>query len=428
MPQSGHLPVTFARYGVVVPHSSPPTDPSPGTTREVFSAFLRLGLTSFGGPIAHLGYFRSEFVARRGWISDRDYADLVTICQVLPGPASSQVGFGLGLGRAGLPGAIAAFVAFTLPSALLMFILAMGAQLLAGPAWAGALVGLQAAAVAVVAHAVISMARTLTPDLRRMSIGLAALAAALLWPGGITQLFVIVGGAALGAWSCAGVARDFVMPTARTRGLVTRRTGFVSLTLLCALMVASAVLASSDDDGWLALAAASLRAGSLVFGGGHVVLPLLHAEFVVSGWVSEADFAAGYGVAQAMPGPLFSFAAYLGAIADAGPGGLAGAALALVAVFLPGFLLLLGALPFWSLLRRSTRGNAAVLGASAAVVGLLTAALAHLVTATAGSGPLALVLALLCGLALHWRPPLWLLVLLAASAGALCQFPPAGAN
>lgn len=453
----GHLPVTFARYGVVVQQRSQPAAAPRGTMREVLSAFLRLGLTSFGGPVAHLGYFRSEFVARRGWISDRDYADLVALCQVLPGPASSQVGFGLGLRRAGVPGALAAFVSFTLPSALLMCFLAAGTQVFQGQVWEGALSGLQAVAVAVVAHAVIGMARTVTPDLRRIGIGLAALAAVLLWPGGTTQIIVISAGAAVGSWCCMGAARaalahptrpaagvgvgasgvDATLPVADAapgraaaadsglatrssgeRGEVTRRTGIVCLVTLGVLLAAASILGRSTSYGWLALVAASLRAGSLVFGGGHVVLPLLHTEFVASGWVSEADFTAGYGVAQAMPGPMFSFAAYLGAISDVGPGGALGAVLALGGVFTPGFLLLLGALPGWALLRMSIRGNAAVLGASAAVVGLLAAALVHLVTAAAGSGSTTLALALACGLALFWRPPLWLVVLLAAAAGA----------
>lgn len=404
--------------------------------------FLRLGSSSFGGPVAHLGYFRSEFVLRRGWIGDRDYADLVALCQILPGPASSQVGFGIGLRRAGLPGALAAFLAFTLPSALLMYMLSAGIQLLTGPVWSGALLGLQAVAVAVVAQAVIGMARTLTPDLGRICIGLAALAAALLWPGGPTQLFVIVGGAAVGVWGCrhaAGTAFTRSGQAAGTGALgapgplplgsaahtsggafpVTRSAGIACLATLCLLLVVAAALGRSGGDGWLALVAASLRAGALVFGGGHVVLPLLHTEFVASGWVSQADFTAGYGVAQAMPGPLFSFAAYLGSLASAGPGGAAGAALATLAIFTPGSLLLLGALPFWALLRASGAGNAAVLGASAAVVGLLGAALLHLVTVAAGDGAPALGLTLACALALWlWRPPLWLVVLLAAAAGA----------
>lgn len=411
----------------------------------MFSTFLRLGLTSFGGPVAHLGYFRSELVTRRGWVSDRDYADLVALCQVLPGPASSQVGFGLGLRRAGLPGAVAAFVAFTLPSALLMYLVAVGGRFLTGPFWDGALLGLQAVAVAVVAHAVVGMARTLTPGLRRLGLGIAALAASLLWPGGVTQLVVIASGAAVGAWSCVGGARaalarteaaaqgsavapegvatdgieDTVAAEPLRRGRVSRRAGFACLSALGVLWVAATVIGRACGDGWLALVAASLRAGSLVFGGGHVVLPLLHTEFVATGWVSEGDFSAGYGVAQAMPGPLFSFGAYLGAIATVGPGGAAGAALALIALFVPGFLLLLGALPFWELLRRSVRGNAAVLGASAAVVGLLAAALVHLVAAAAGNGAATLALALLCCLALwRWRPPIWLVVLLGAGAGA----------
>lgn len=397
----------------------------------MFSAFLRLGLTSFGGPVAHLGYFRTDFVERRGWINDRDYADLVALCQLLPGPASSQVSFGLGLRRAGLPGALAAFVAFTLPSALLMFFLATGTTLLTGPVWAGVLVGLQAVAVAVVAHAVIGMARALTPDFRRIGIGLASLTAALLWPGGLTQLGVIAAGAAIGAWWCMGAARTALAhptppgsgsaPTTRSASApsgVRRRTGYACLIILGALLVTTSLLGRSTGEGWLTLVAASLRAGSLVFGGGHVVLPLLHTEFVASGWVPEADFTAGYGVAQAMPGPLFSFAAYLGAIAEAGPGGALGAALAIVAIFTPGFLLLLGTLPFWALLHRSARGNAAVLGASAAVVGLLAAALVHLVTVAANSGATTIALALACALALYWRPPIWLVVLLSATAGA----------
>ncbi|WJM16588.1 chromate efflux transporter [Microbacterium arborescens] len=387
----------------------------------VFVVFLRLGLTSVGGPVAHLGYFRDEFVARRRWIGDRVYGELVALCQFLPGPASSQVGFAIGLRRAGLAGALAAFAAFTLPSAALMVWAASGIGAVTGPVATGVIDGLKVVAVAVVAHAVWGMARTLAPDRPRGTIAIAAAVGTALVGGPFAQFGAIAFGALAGAlWLREDAATldsddaaDDALPSAGTR------IGIAALVVLAALLVASPIAARVTGDGVIALFDAFFRSGALVFGGGHVVLPLLESAVVGPGWVDAETFLAGYGAAQALPGPLFSFAAYLGALSSVGPGGAAGAAIALVAIFLPGFLLLLGALPVWAVLRRRPRARGLVSGASAAVVGILGAALYDPVFTTSVTRVDQFALALVCfGLLTLWRCPAWMVVVLGAGAGA----------
>ena len=388
-----------------------------GTLGEVLAAFLRLGVTSFGGPIAHLGYFRAEFVERRRWIDERGYADLVALAQFLPGPASSQVGFALGLLRAGPLGAVVAFLAFTLPSAVLLVLFAAGVRFLDGPVAQGAVAGLKVVAVAIVAQAVWGMARTLTPDARRAGIAVGALALALLVPGLLAQVAAIAAGALAGLVLC----RTSVAEAPPVSGFrVPKAVGVASLAVLGLLLTGLPVLAALVRDPVVALADAFVRAGALVFGGGHVVLPLLESEVVDAGWVSAADFLAGYGAAQAVPGPLFTFSAYLGALADPGPGGAAGAAVALVAIFLPGFLVLVGVLPFWDVLRRRPAAQALLRGANAAVVGILAAALYDPVFTSAVVDAPKLVLAAVCFVLLvAVRVPPWAVVLVGAAGGIL---------
>jgi len=337
---------------------------------DVFAVFLRLGLTSFGGPIAHLGYFRTEFVTRLAWLSDQAYADLIALCQFLPGPASSQAGFAIGLMRAGPLGALAAFVGFTLPSAVLMFAFAYGASSLSGPLGVGLIHGLKLVAVAVVAQAVLGMARTLAPDRLRAAFALAALVVAT---AGLGQILAI----ALGA--LGGVLLFKPEAAARSEAMalpMSHRAGLVSLGLFLLLLIVLPLLGHGSGAGSWQVAGVFYRVGALVFGGGHVVLPLLQTALVTPGWVAEGQFLAGYGAAQALPGPLFSLAAYLGALMPpTGPHGLWGASLALVFLFLPGLLLVVAALPFWSRLRHTPRLHASMAGANAAVVGVLAAAL-----------------------------------------------------
>ncbi|AVF02509.1 MAG: chromate efflux transporter [Devosia indica] len=385
-----------------------------GTPGEVFGAFLKLGLTSFGGPIAHLGYFRDELVTRRRWIDEAGYADLVALCQFLPGPASSQVGFALGLMRAGPLGALAAWTAFTLPSALLLLAFALGAAALDGPMAQGALHGLKLVAVAIVAQAVLGMARNLTPDRERALIAVLAVGLVAVVGGALGQVGAILLGSALGLWLCRG--GDAALSPHSFPG--SRRIGIGFLVAFAVLLVVLPLFAGMGQG--IALFDAFYRAGALVFGGGHVVLPLLEAEVVTRGWVSADDFLAGYGATQAMPGPLFTFAAYLGAVSGVEPNGIWGSAIALVAVFLPGMLLLLGALPFWDMLRRWPMAQAGMRGANAAVVGILGAALYDPVFVSAVLQPLDFTLALAGFVALvAWKAPPWLVVLSLGVAGAV---------
>lgn len=390
---------------------------SRSTVWEVFRVFLKLGTTSFGGPVAHLGYFRTEFVERRRWMDDREYADLVALSQFLPGPASSQVGFGVGLLRAGGWGAIAAFVGFTLPSAALMVAFAYGASWFTGPVGDGLLTGLKIVAVAIVAQAVWGMARTLTPDKSRAGIAVIALITTMVLVGSVGQIAAILIGAAGGLIFCRAAVE------ARPDMLhfpVPRAAGIASLVAFVALLIGGPILVTVTDAGGLALFDAFYRAGALVFGGGHVVLPLLQAGVVDPGWVTYAQFLAGYGVAQAVPGPLFTFAGYLGAIADTGPGGIWGALIALIAVFLPGFLLLVGVLPFWNTFRRHAWAQAIMRGANAAVVGILAAALYSPVFTTAITGPGPFCLAVVCFvLLISFKLPPWVVVIIGAVGGML---------
>ncbi len=338
---------------------------------EVLRVFLRLGLTSFGGPIAHLGYYHREFVERRHWLDEARYAQLLAPSQFLPGPSSTQFGFSVGLLRAGWLGALAAFCAFSLPSALLLFAFAAFGSALAGPFGQALLHGLKLTAVAVVAQGVFVMSRSLTPDWPRRLVALASLAFVLLASAAWSQLAVILLGAASGPLICRslGPRADAALPLGYGP-----RTGAVLLTLFAVLLLCT-WLVQADAPLLLRAAAAFYRTGSLVFGGGHVVLPLLKQAVVEPGWISEAQFLAGYGAAQAVPGPMFSVAAYLGARLDHGQGGALGASVSLLAMFLPGLLLISGVLPFWSRLAAHAAVNRSMAGVNAAVVGLLAAAL-----------------------------------------------------
>jgi chromate transporter len=385
----------------------------------LFGAFLRLGLTSFGGPVAHLGYLRREFVERRGWLDEAAYADIVALCQFLPGPASSQVAVTLGLRRAGLVGGLLAWLGFTGPSALAMIGVAYGVDAAGAVAQAPWLHGLKLVAVAVVAQAVWGMARTLCPDRPRATLAVAGAVLALAEPGVAGQLGTIGLGALVGLFGrrepdAPAVAEPPVAPAGQV-GAVAALAAFAALLLGLPLLTDAGVGGHA-----LALVATFYRAGALVFGGGHVVLPLLQQAVVPPGWIGNNLFLAGYGAAQAMPGPLFSFAAYLGAAMSPGPRGWAGGLLCLVAIYLPSFLLLVGVLPFWERLRRRAPVRAALRGVNAAVVGLLLAALYTPVWTSAVGSAAAFAIVILAFLALvAWRVPPWLVVLAGAAAAPL---------
>ncbi|KVM94864.1 chromate efflux transporter [Burkholderia diffusa] len=383
----------------------------------VFVAFLRLGLTSFGGPVAHLGYFRDAFVTRRGWLTERAYADLVGLCQFLPGPASSQVGMAIGLSRAGYAGMFAAWLGFTLPSALLMMLFALGVHATGMPVAAGALYGLRIVSVAVIAQAVWGMARTLCPDARRVTLMAIAACIALLVPAAWLQVVVIVAAGAAGLMLLPQPERGAHDPLPLH---VSHRAGVLWLVLFAALIVVLPVAASAFHSNTLAVVDAFFRTGALVFGGGHVVLPLLQAAVVAPGWVGDSAFLAGYGVAQAVPGPLFTFSAFLGASLRDAPNGWLGATIALVSIFAPSFLLVAGTAPFWEHLRRSTHMQAALAGVNAAVVGLLLAALYHPVWSDTIVSPRDFAVALVAFVALvFWRVPPWAVVIASAALGWL---------
>jgi chromate transporter len=387
-----------------------------GSVWEVLLVFLRLGLTSFGGPIAHLGYFHDEFVVRRRWLGEKTYADLVALCQFLPGPASSQVGIAIGLSRAGYLGSLAAWIGFTLPSAIALVLFAYGVEAFGGARGGGWLHGLKVVAVAVVAQAVLSMMRSLAPDRERATLAVIAAALVLAIPTAWGQIGAIALGAVAGlALFRGGAPVDHVaLPHP-----VSRAAGVVALALFFALLLGLPLLAAAVASQGLTLFEAFYRAGSLVFGGGHVVLPLLQASVVPPGWVTNDAFLAGYGAAQAVPGPLFTFAAYLGAVMDPQPNGWAGAALCLVAVFLPSFLLVIGALPFWDELRRRRWAQSALTGVNAAVVGLLLAALYNPVWTAGITSAADFALASAAFLLLFmWKTPPWLVVVLCALGGA----------
>jgi chromate transporter len=386
-----------------------------GPAFEVLCVFLKLGLTSFGGPVAHLGYFRREFVTRRAWLDERAYADLVALCQFLPGPASSQAGFAIGLMRAGYLGGLAAWTAFTLPSAVAMTLFAYGEGALGGPAGDGLIHGLKLVAVAIVAQAVLGMALSLAPDRPRATIAVLSLILTAFAPAAWAQVAAILFGALAGLAACR---QGGGVPAAAFEAPISRRAAMVFAGLAFALLALSFVPAR---PGAAALAAAFYRSGALVFGGGHVVLPLLRTAVVDPGWVSGGAFLTGYGAAQAMPGPLFSFGAYLGAVADIGPGDVAGAGIALVAIFAPGLLLLMAALPFWNGLRTMSSARAAMAGVNAAVVGLLASALYDPVWTSAVKGQTDFAIAAAGFVALTvWRaPPLIVVIATAGAATAL---------
>lgn len=387
---------------------------------EVLLAFSKLGVSSFGGPIAHIGYFREEFVVRRRWLDEHAYADLVGLCQFLPGPASSQVGFSLGLMRAGYLGGLAAWIGFTLPSAIALVLFARGATALQGPLGTGLLHGLKLVAVAIVAQAVWGMARTLCPDRARASIAVVATLVILISASSGAQILAIALGGGAGLWLCRTAPQA---PTGHVSVPVSRPVGLAALALFLLLLAALPVLRNLGTSQGLALFEAFYRSGALVFGGGHVVLPLLREAVVVPGWVSDDVFLAGYGAAQAVPGPLFTFAAYLGAVVTPQPHGLAGAALGLIAIFLPGMLILVGTLPFWDAFRRRASAQAIMRGVNAAVVGLLGAALYHPVWTSSVETPPDLGLALVGFVLLNvWRAPPLLVVFMGALGGvALAQ-------
>jgi chromate transporter len=402
--------------------SAEPQSRQPGSPLEVLHAFLRLGLTSFGGPIAHIGYFREEFVVRRRWLDEQTYAELVGLCQFLPGPASSQVGFSIGLIRAGYRGGLAAWTGFTLPSAIALVLFAYGANRLIGPTAVGLLHGLKLVAVAIVAQAVVGMARRLCPDRERASIAVVAALIVLSGTSFVAQIGTILLGAIAGLVLCRATppapSGPLAVPVSRAAGLVALLAFFILLAVLPLLRG----LAPTEG---IALFEAFYRSGALVFGGGHVVLPLLQAAFVTPGWVSDDAFLAGYGAAQAIPGPLFTFAAYLGAIVSVSPHGLAGAGLGLIAIFLPGMLILIGALPFWETLRKRMWAGAMMRGVNAAVVGLLGAALYHPIWTSSVRTPADFGIVLVgFVLLMAWRAPPLLVVIVSGLAGMLVAHVP----
>jgi chromate transporter len=391
-----------------------------GSPVEVLLIYLKLGLSCFGGPIAHIGYFRDEFVVRRRWLDEQAYADLVALCQFLPGPASSQVGFSIGLMRAGYLGAAAAWTGFTLPSAILLVLFAYGAGNLHGTIGAGLLHGLKLVAVAIVAQAVWGMARTLAPDRERATIAAVAALIILFSGTSIAQIGAIVFGAVAGLWLCrSGQASEPIqVESDRAVVPVSRQVGIAALIVFFALLAGLPFLRNLAAG--VALFDAFYRSGALVFGGGHVVLPLLREAFVTPGWVSDDAFLAGYGAAQAVPGPLFTFAAYLGAVANPSPHGVPGAVLGLFGIFLPGILVLLGTLPFWDGLRQKTGAQAMMRGVNAAVVGLLGAALYNPVwTSSVHSGGDFAVALVGFVLLTAWRAPPLVLVIVSAIGGVL---------
>lgn len=391
--------------------------PDRSSAWSVFVIFLRLGLTSFGGPIAHLGYFREAFVTRRRWLSEQSYADLVALCQFLPGPASSQVGMALGLSRAGYRGALAAWAGFTLPSAIALILFALGISRYGSLLSPGALHGLKVVAVAVVAQAVWGMARNLCTDGLRITLMLISACAVLFEPSAWAQVAVIAAAGVAGLLLFKPVRSDVHDPLPIT---VSRRAGAAWLSLFVILLVGLPLLNTLMPSQTLALVNAFYRSGSLVFGGGHVVMPLLQAEVVPSGWVGNETFLAGYGAAQAVPGPLFTFAAFLGASMNVAPSGWIGGMIGLLAIFAPSFLLILGAAPVWERLRRNVRAQAALIGVNAAVVGLLLAALYQPVWTSAIFTVQDFALALVALAALmFWKLPPWLVVIGCGVAGWL---------
>jgi chromate transporter len=382
------------------------------TLLEILLISTRLGLTSFGGPIAHLGYFHEEYVRKRKWMDEKSYADLVALCQFLPGPASSQVGIGIGVMRGGVLGGIISFIGFTLPSviALILFALVLEGFDVGDVSW---IHGLKIVAVAVVAHAILGMAEKLTPDLRRKTIALVALVVTLLWQTAFSQVGVILVAGIIGFIMYQQQAdsedTEFKFPVSRTFAVI-------CLTLFFGLLILLPIIREATSISWIALFDSFYRSGSLVFGGGHVVLPLLEREFVPTDWISEEAFLAGYGAAQAVPGPLFTFAAYLGAVMNGWQGGL----LATFAIFLPAFLLILGTLPFWNMLRRNPKIKGALMGVNAAVVGILISAFYNPIWTSTIIKPLDFAFAgVLFSMLVYWKLPPWVIVVTGAIGGLL---------
>jgi len=386
---------------------------------EVLLIFLKLGVSCFGGPVAHIGYFRDEFVTRRRWLDEQAYADLVALCQFLPGPASSQVGFSIGLTRAGYLGGLAAWTGFTLPSALLLLLFAYGVGSLGGPIGAGLLHGLKLVAVAIVAQAVWGMARSLCPDRERASIAAVAALVVLFSPSSLGQIAAILFGAVAGlVWCRAAPPASGGPPAAHVAMPVSRAVGASALALFAVLLAGVLLLPGRLSSQAFDLFAAFYRSGALVFGGGHVVLPLLREAFVAPGWIGDDAFLAGYGAAQAVPGPLFTFSAYLGAMVTPQPHGIAGAALGLLGIFLPGILILIGTLPFWNAFRSRAGAQAAMRGVNAAVVGVLGAALYNPVWTSSVKAPGDFAVALVGFVLLTaWRAPPLVVVLVSACGG-----------
>ncbi|PFJ17064.1 ChrA protein [Bacillus cereus] len=382
---------------------------------EILIVSTRLGLTSFGGPIAHLGYFHEEYIRRRKWMDEKSYADLVALCQFLPGPASSQVGIGIGVMRAGLLGGILAFIGFTLPSviALIVFALLLQGLHIENAGW---IHGLKIVAVVIVAHAILGMAQKLTPDLQRKSIALFALVGSLLWQTAFTQVGVILLAAFIG----------YIIYREHTENdevhlsfPISKKLGVICLALFFGLLIFLPIVRELTTASWIAMFDSFYRSGSLVFGGGHVVLPLLEREFVPTGWLNEASFLAGYGATQAVPGPLFTFAAYIGAVINGWQGGF----IATVAIFLPAFLLILGTLPFWEHLRRNPKVKGALMGVNAAVVGILISAFYQPIWTSAILNSIDFAFAsILFSMLLFWKLPPWIIVVTGVIGGFFISF------
>ncbi|KMY45602.1 ChrA protein [Bacillus sp. FJAT-27916] len=382
---------------------------------EILIVSTRLGFTSFGGPIAHLGYFHEEYVKRRKWLDEKGYAELVALCQFLPGPASSQVGIGIGIVRGGLLGGITSFIGFTLPSviALILFALLLEGMDIGEAGW---IHGLKLVAVAVVAHAILGMAEKLTPDLKRKAIALIALIITLVWEMTFTQVAVIALGALAGYMLFKQEKEEDEAPFEIP---LSRKVAAACLILFFGLLLLLPVLSEAFSIKWLAVFDSFYRSGALVFGGGHVVLPLLEQEVVPSGWVSEESFLAGYGAAQAVPGPLFTFAAYLGAVMNGWAGGL----LATAAIFLPAFLLIVGTLPFWAVIRQNPAMKGAFMGVNAAVVGILIAAFYQPIwTSTIKDAADFAAAAVLFSMLAYWKLPPWSVVVAGALLGIGLEF------
>jgi chromate transporter len=380
---------------------------------EILLVSTKLGLTSFGGPIAHLGYFHNEYIRRRKWLDEKSYADLVALCQFLPGPASSQVGIGIGVMRAGVLGGIVSFIGFTLPSviALIIFALILRGTEVGDAGW---IHGLKIVAVAIVAHAIAGMASNLTPDLKRKALALFALVVTLLWQTAFTQVGVILVAGLVGFLLYRQQQIEVHEP--KMAFPISKRFAIICLTLFFGLLIVLPILSEATSLSWLAMFDSFYRSGSLVFGGGHVVLPLLEREFVPTGWLSEEAFLAGYGATQAVPGPLFTFAAYLGAVINGWQGGL----LATVAIFLPAFLLVLGAIPFWDALRRNPKVKGALMGVNAAVVGILISAFYLPIWTSSILAPIDFAFAaILFSMLVYWKLPPWVIVVTGVIGGSL---------